>query len=134
MPLIPQWYDETKTIYLFHYTASLKSWDEYWRALETGLSQINTVTHPVIVLFDPYNYAIPPGNPLTHLRKAVSIKPPHVVAVVSISTNRFLNTAVDWFKKVGFYPWLYNVETQVEADELIQRIQAQYPELKELVS
>lgn len=129
MALIPQWHDEEKTVFLFHYTTSLTSWQEYWDSIEEGLQEINTVQHPVIVLFDPYSFTIPSGNPFPHLRKAINLKPPHVIAIVTISTNRFISMVIEWVKKVGLYQWLYIVTTEKESDELIAQLKADAIEL-----
>jgi hypothetical protein len=129
MPIIPQWYDETKTVYLLQFTADgIQSWDEYRQAIDAALVDIMAVDHPVIVYFSPDKSPMPPGNPLPHVRYALGQVPPHVVAVINIVNNHFAATIMQWLLQIGRYRWCHIVSSKQEAEALVARLKSELQE------
>ncbi|QPC82800.1 hypothetical protein G4Y79_00040 [Phototrophicus methaneseepsis] len=119
MPITPGWYDAEKHIFLFHFTYPVRDWQSYRSAIDDGMEMMNQVDHDVIMIFDPEDIAMPAGNPLPHLRYAVQSRPDHVIAAVAIVNNHFAATMMNWLKRIGFYHWIYVVETREQAQEVI---------------
>lgn len=123
MPMTPRWYNDEKTIYLFHFSETgLRDWNEYRRGIKIGMQEISQVDHPVVMLFDPLYRAMPSGNPLPHLRYAFAAKPDNVVAAISIVHNRFAIAAMNWVKRLGFYTWFHMVDSYGAAQQIIDDV------------
>lgn len=135
MPIIPQWYDDEKTIFLFHFTPDgISSWEEYRYAIDAGLREVRTVAHPVVIYFDPDEVPMPSGNPLHHLRYALGQMPDNTIAVVNIVNNRFAASILRWLTKIGPYQWFYVVKSAEEAEALIERILAEHTQSHDMIS
>jgi hypothetical protein len=127
LPIIPQWYDDDKTVYLLHFTpGNVLDWDEYRQAIASAIADVRTVQHPVIIYLDSDETPMPPGNPLPHVRYALNSAPDNVVAVVNIVNNRFVASILGWLTKIGPYDWLHIVRSKEEAETLIARIQSMH--------
>ena len=121
MPMIPEWYDDTKTILLFKFTEpSITTWDEYHLAIDEGWAMIRDVDHAVFPIFDAGKTAMPIGNPMLHLRRSLITLPTNVPTTLNIVDNRFAEAILEMIKSIHMTDKMVLVHTWQEAEMYIK--------------
>lgn len=95
-----QWHDEHKQILHFTFGKTV-DWDNYSKSVEQMLQMIKAVEYPVVEIMDVTAVDGLPNNIFSEGRRSMSQDPnPHILAVIIVGVNPYLNAALTMFQKV----------------------------------
>jgi hypothetical protein len=84
------WDDQPKTrVFISYYPPW--TWEEYDDAMNKAYHMVMSVEHTVdLLIYNPTESRLPPGNALGHIQRTVRVIPPNVGIIMVVETNRAL--------------------------------------------
>jgi hypothetical protein len=100
MTITPTWVNDEKTIIQLNYTPPILSWAEYDAAVDLGWEMAKEVPHTVYVIHNPGDAAMPEGQAMPHLRRAMRSTPANVGVTIAIVHNLFARSILSVFMRI----------------------------------
>lgn len=84
-----EWDNNEKTVIRLDYIAPIASWDEYHNAVKESYAMAKTQSHKVHFIHNPGSAAMPAGNAIGEIRRAMNHSPSNVGGVFMAISNDF---------------------------------------------
>jgi len=113
------WFNDEKTIIRLDYESPVASWQEYHDAVNLSYDMAKSVSHQVKLLHNPGNAAMPAGNALAELNRAIRRVPPNVETVAMVITNGFARRIVQTVMYIMRLSQSYKIVQSLEEAEAL---------------
>jgi hypothetical protein len=116
-----EWDNTQKTVIRLDYFEPIASWDEYQNAVKKSYEMARSQATNVYIIHNPGKTAMPAGNAIAQIRRAVNAAPANTAAILMVISNDFARRILQVVIKITMSrKQFYFVSTVEEAHRVIE--------------